>query len=70
MLMATTRPPVGGTPLSASFSCDTSRIASIPLVKIVLPSVAQPVCNPPMQLGRASIRRSGSGESGYVGGPV
>ena len=42
----------------------------MPLVKIVLPSVAQPVCRPPMALGRASIRRSGFGESGYVGGPV
>ena len=33
----------------------------MPLVKIVRPSVAQPVCKPPMQLGRASIRRSGVG---------
>ena len=42
----------------------------MPLVKIVRPSVAQPVCKPPMELGRASIRRSGFGESGYDGGPV
>ncbi len=31
----------------------------MPLVKIDWPSVAQPVCKPPMQLGKASIRRSG-----------
>ena len=31
-LMATTRPPVGGTPLSAGRSCEPSRMASIPLV--------------------------------------
>ena len=42
----------------------------MPLVKIVRPSVAQPVCKPPIQLGKASIRRSGSGKSGYDGGPV
>ena len=34
----------------------------MPLVKIVSPSVAQPVCKPPMELGRASIRGPAWGE--------
>ena len=42
----------------------------MPLVKIDSPSVAHPVWSPPITLGKASIRASGVGESGYAGGPV
>ncbi len=45
-----------------------SRTASMPLVKMVRPSVAQPDCKPPMGLGRASTRGS-CFAGGCVGGP-
>jgi len=38
-------------------------------VKIAVPSVAQPVCKPPMLLGKAKVRGS-TPVTGRVGAPV
>src|SRR5262249_78250 len=69
--LAVTRPPVGTCPAAVGLACVPRRTASMPLVKIVTPSVAQPVCNPPMGLGSASTRGaciSGGGGARLEGG--
>src|SRR5207302_3511281 len=63
-LIATTRPPVGGTALALWTSTEANWTVSMPLVKIERPSVAHPVCRPPITLGRASILASGLGVNG------
>src|ERR1041385_9206911 len=56
--VAVTRPPVGNCLRAKGLSWVPERKLSIPLQKIVCPSVAQPVCNPPIGLGSASTRGS------------
>ncbi len=42
----------------------------MPLVYIAFPSVAQPVCKPPMAPGKARVRGCGGGLGGIAGAPV